>query len=356
MLKTACKSFLVVSHRDTNSFGSESQYISRIITLSDCIFHNAERSDKKNADCTYVQSAARLNAMRIILLDFGDLDVDLVTRSGALIDAVDDSLVVKDLAAWARERACHSLIASRKERIFMIEQAVVGIVGQYRRPCTRYARPPRSVIQRSWGRPRCRSSNRSRVCAEPPSVPKMMVSPGVSGCMAQAIRKSRMMSPSRAYKRSGEIVNAEACGVLSSSVMRIGGSILRIGAEEVGGVARNGQRLRIADRVEHHVQRIAADVAQSADTSGALLDEGAVRDAATTAAAGLDVIDLAQHAGLSTMRLDHLHVGVIAGLEADGQDLAALLLGAADFNGLVQSNGKAAFRAIRLRRAPKRRW
>ena len=43
------------------------------------------------------------------------------------------------------------------------------------------------------------------------------------------------------------------------------------------------------------------------------------------------------------MLLDHLHVGVIAGLEADSQNLAALLLSTADFNGLVQSDGKGLF-------------
>ena len=61
---------------------------------------------------------------------------------------------------------------------------------------------------------------------------------------------------------------------------------------------------------------------------GLLLDEGAVRDAATTAAAGLDVVDLAQHAAFYDL-LDHLHVLVQTGLEADGEHLAALLFGTA---------------------------
>ena len=58
----------------------------------------------------------------------------------------------------------------------------------------------------------------------------------------------------------------------------------------------------------------------------------------TTAAAGLDVVHAAQFAGLDNL-LDHLHVGVQTGLEADGNDLAALLFSLADGHGFVQCDG-----------------
>ena len=58
----------------------------------------------------------------------------------------------------------------------------------------------------------------------------------------------------------------------------------------------------------------------------------------TAAAAGLDVVHAAQLAGLDDL-LDHLHVGVQTGLEADGHDLAALLFSLADFHGFVQRDG-----------------
>ena len=143
----------------------------------------------------------------------------------------------------------------------------------------------------------------------------------------------------QAHEGRGEIVHGEALGVLFRGVEPVGSGVLGVGAEEVALVAGDGQGLGIADGVKHHVQRIAADVAQGADAAGGLLDEGAVGDAATAAAAGLDVIDVAQHAGLHDL-LDHLHVLIAAGLEADGEDLAALLLGAHHFNGLVDGDGE----------------
>ena len=138
-------------------------------------------------------------------------------------------------------------------------------------------------------------------------------------------------------KRSGKVVHAERIGIF---MMLAVADIVRIRAEERGLIARNGQRLRIADRVHDHVQRIAADVAQSADAAGILCDEGRTvgrRDTATTTAAGLDVIDLAELARLNNL-FDHLHVGIKTRLEADRQHLAALFLGFQQFGSLVHGD------------------
>ncbi len=138
-----------------------------------------------------------------------------------------------------------------------------------------------------------------------------------------------------ADERRREVVHVEA--------RRVGGVVvLRVRAEEIGGVARHGERLRVPDRVEDHVERIAADVAERADAGGLLLDERAVRDAAAAPAARLDVIDFAQLAGTDDL-LDHLHVLVHAGLEADGEQLAALFLGAHDGGGLVERDRHGLF-------------
>ncbi len=128
-----------------------------------------------------------------------------------------------------------------------------------------------------------------------------------------------------------EVVHGEPCGIRAV--------VLRVLAEEIGDVAGNGQRLRIADGVQDHVEGVAADVAQSADAARGLLDERGARDAATTAAAGLDVVDLAEDAGVDDL-LDHLHVGVETGLEADGDELAGGLFSLADGLGLFQGHGE----------------
>ena len=147
-------------------------------------------------------------------------------------------------------------------------------------------------------------------------------------------------------ERRSEIVHVKALGVGL-------GFVIRAGAEIIGGVARHRQGLGIADGVEHAVQRVAADIAHRADARGLLLDEGGVRDAATTAAAGLDVVDLAENAAFYDL-FDHLHVLVQTGLEADGEHLAALLFRAHDLHrffgghahGLLQQNVDALFQRI----------
>ena len=117
--------------------------------------------------------------------------------------------------------------------------------------------------------------------------------------------------------------------------------IVGIRAEEGRLIAGNGERLGIANCVENHIQGVATDVTECTKTCGLVLDKGgAVRrgNTATATATGLDVVDLTKLAGLNDL-LDHLHVLVKAGLEADRDDLAALLLGAADGNRLVQRDG-----------------
>ena len=146
----------------------------------------------------------------------------------------------------------------------------------------------------------------------------------------------------QAHERCRKIFHAKARRVFGRGVELIGALILRVGAEEVGGIARNGEGLGIADGVEHHVQRIAADIAHGADAAGGLFDKGTVRDAATAAAAGLDVIDLAQHTAVHDA-LDHLHVFIHARLEADGEQLAALFLGAHDFHSLFGGDAHGLF-------------
>ena len=56
-------------------------------------------------------------------------------------------------------------------------------------------------------------------------------------------------------------------------------------------------------------------------------------------AAGLDVVDLAELARLADL-LDHLHISVKSGLEADGEDLAALLFCLHNLNSLVEGYGE----------------
>ena len=116
-------------------------------------------------------------------------------------------------------------------------------------------------------------------------------------------------------------------------------------AEERGGVARDGQRLRVADRFKQHVERIGADIADRADTGGILLDKcGAERrrNAVTAAAARLEVIDIAQLAGIDDL-LDHLHVFAHARLEADGQKLAARLFRLHDGDRFIERHGERLF-------------
>ena len=66
----------------------------------------------------------------------------------------------------------------------------------------------------------------------------------------------------------------------------------------------------------------------------------------TTSAAGLDVIDLTEHAGLNNS-LDLLHVYVETGLEADRNDLSAFLFCFADGNGFVKRYAHRLFKQNR---------
>lgn len=91
-----------------------------------------------------------------------------------------------------------------------------------------------------------------------------------------------------------EIVNLKLLGVFLNTALCVV-AVVGVGAEECGLVAGNGQGLGIADGVQHHIQGVAADVAQGAQACGCVLDEGGAvgsGDASAAAAAGLDVVDL----------------------------------------------------------------
>ena len=139
-----------------------------------------------------------------------------------------------------------------------------------------------------------------------------------------------------ADQRAGEIVHGEFAAALYGIV------ILGVLSEIIGGIGGNGDGLAIAHRVQRHVQSVTADVRQAAHAGQILLHEGASGNAPAAAAAGLDVIDVAQFAGANQV-LDHLHVLAVTGLEADGEDLAGLLLAFGHLNGLVQGDGHGLF-------------
>lgn len=85
---------------------------------------------------------------------------------------------------------------------------------------------------------------------------------------------------------------------------------------------------RIAHAVQNHVERIAADVAERTDAARLFLYECSSergRDASASTAAYLNMIDLAELAGLDYV-FYHLHIRVVARLEADGDYLAVSLL------------------------------
>ena len=77
------------------------------------------------------------------------------------------------------------------------------------------------------------------------------------------------------------------------------------------------------------MESVAADVADAADRSLVLFDEGAARDALDAAAADHDVVDLAENAGFDDF-LDLLHVFAIARLEPDRYKVARFLFGGTD--------------------------
>ena len=97
-----------------------------------------------------------------------------------------------------------------------------------------------------------------------------------------------------------EVIDLKLLGIFLNTALHIV-TVVGVGAEECGLITGNGQRLGIADGIENHVQGIAADVAQGAQTCGSILNEGGAiggRDASSAAAAGLDVVNLTQNAGI----------------------------------------------------------
>ena len=148
----------------------------------------------------------------------------------------------------------------------------------------------------------------------------------------------------KANERRGEIVNAERIGKLGTAEFLIC-NVVRILAEEVGGVARDRQRLGMSEGVENHIERVATDVAERAETARVLCDEGGLislvadGNTATAAAARLNVVYLAEDARLNNVA-HHLHILVESRLEADGEHLARLLLCSHNLDSLVECDGK----------------
>ena len=90
------------------------------------------------------------------------------------------------------------------------------------------------------------------------------------------------------------VVDIEGFGVLGMALVVVG-----VLAEEIALVGADSKRLGVANRVEEHVERIAADVAHGSETGlGALNERGSERsrDSVTAAAAGLDVVNLSKYA------------------------------------------------------------
>ena len=113
--------------------------------------------------------------------------------------------------------------------------------------------------------------------------------------------------------------------------------VQRVGAEVARGGGGDGQGQGVVQGVEGHIQGVAADVRQSPRPGQIAPDEGAPRHPPPAPPAGLDVVDLAQLAGLHDP-LDHLHVGVVAGLEADAEDAPGAPRRAGHVDGLVEGH------------------
>ena len=122
----------------------------------------------------------------------------------------------------------------------------------------------------------------------------------------------------------------------------MGRIVSRIGSEVCRLVTADGQRLRISDSAEQHVERIRTDIADSAYTCGAFLNKRGAersRDSATAAAACLQIVYLTELTGVNYL-FDHFHIFAHTGLEADGKYFARLLLGLHDLDSLVKCNGE----------------
>ena len=137
--------------------------------------------------------------------------------------------------------------------------------------------------------------------------------------------------------RGSEIIHAKFVCAFRLSYL---GIRLRRLAKEAGCTPRHRQGLRISDGVEHHVQRITANIADRAQPRFILLYKGfGPTDRYTMAAAAscLNVVNLAQFSRLDNF-FNHLHVGVITRLKSDGNDFTAFLFRAANGDGFVQSH------------------
>ena len=141
------------------------------------------------------------------------------------------------------------------------------------------------------------------------------------------------------YESCCKIIYLEFLRILRFALSHII-TVIRASSEEIGFITGYSQRLGITDGIQHHVQGIAADITKRTDTGRSILDKGGTerrRDSPSSAASGLDIINLAKHAGLHDL-LNHLHVFVQSGLEAYRHQLTTFFLSPSDGNSLIQSH------------------
>ncbi len=254
--------------------------------------------------------------------DLGDLDLDLLADLCGTADTVNDRLVDDDLRS--RDGGFGVIYGSVEEGSHLLLKEVAGAEDRYLGlgACAAHV-----MIQRhgtaDGAVPAIRRRNAERAF--------LTEDYGVAGGVGMHCPRNAEVEDYAALKTNeccSEIVNAESLCIRKRS-------ILGVLSEEIGGVAGYGKRLRISDGVEHHIERIASDIAECADTCGLILDEGTSRNTAAASTAGLDIVNFSESAGLADA-LDHSHVCVKAGLEADGNKFSGALLGASHLDSLVK--------------------
>jgi len=223
----------------------------------------------------------------ILSSDLGDLDLDLLACLGGFCDTVDDSLIVEDLGR--RNGRCRAVLASVyegadlevEERILCLEDRDLCADLLSANVLVYLHRTADRAVPAFGG-----GNSETALCTE---------DDGITGGVKVHIPCDSEVEDYVAlesYECRREVVNSE-----ERSVLGVLGEGLGICSEESGLVARNGKGLRIADCVEHHIERVASDVAERADARGLVFDKCRTEgggDAAATSAACLDVVYLAE--------------------------------------------------------------
>ena len=254
--------------------------------------------------------------------NLGNFDLDLLADLCGTADTVDDRLVDDDLRS--RDGGFGVIYGSVEEGSHLLLKEVAGAEDRYLGlgACVAHV-----MIQSHGTADRAVPAIRRRnaECAF------LTEDYGVTGGVGMHCPRNTEVEDYSALKTNeccSEIVNAESLCIRKRS-------ILGVLPKEIGGVAGYGKRLRISDGVEHHIERIASDITECADTCGLILDKSTSRNTAAAASSGLDIVDLTESTGL-TDALDHSHVCVKAGLEADGNEFPGALLGASHLDSLIK--------------------